>query len=52
MINTIPVNAVPYALYADNVAPGAIPTVNNGTLTIELPDGTTKTFTANQSGDT
>ena len=29
-----------------------IPTVGNGTLTINLPDGTSPTFTANQSTDT
>ena len=29
-----------------------IPTVNDGTLTITLPDGTSETFTANQSGST
>ncbi len=28
------------------------PTVNDGMLTIELPDGTSETFTANQSGNT
>ena len=29
-----------------------IPTVNDGTLTITLPDGTSETFTANQGGNT
>lgn len=28
------------------------PSINNGTLTITLPDGTTKVFTANQAGNT
>ena len=72
LVSTMPVNAVPYALYAENAGnstqvnadweatSGAaeilhkptIPIVNNGTLTITLPDGTSKTFTANQDGDT
>ena len=79
---TSPVNAVPYALYAETAGGGivteedptvpdwakeptkpaydyseiintpTIPTVNDGTLTITLPDGTSETFTANQAGNT
>lgn len=48
--NTVAVNAVPYALYAENS--GTSTPVNDGVLTITMPDGTTKTFTANQLGNT
>lgn len=52
-------NAIPAAqVNADwNATSGAAeilnkPSINNGTLTITLPDGTEKVFTANQSGNT
>ncbi len=93
LTNTVPVTAVPYALYASDVNPGgatveaiynkikadslllqgnidtvsvnvrsalvdtaaairgAIPTVNDGTLSITYGTGTTVTFTANQAGN-
>ena len=50
LTSTMPVNAVPYALYAETA--GNVPVVNNGKLTITLPDGTSTEFTANQDGDT
>ena len=84
--NTVPVNAVPYALYAETAGSGGgggivtetdptvpawakeptkpaydyseitntptIPTVNDGTLTIQKNGAEVGTFTANQSGNT
>ena len=38
--------------YSEIANTPTIPTVNDGTLTITLPDGTSETFTANQSGST
>ena len=48
--NTVAVNAVPYALYAENS--GTSTPVNDGTLTIKQGENTLGTFTANQAGQT